>query len=200
MGIKGYEERMSRWFGALNVHDRQRLVALADDHGGSRSLLLDSQRNGNTPLRRILFFDQTSWLPDNLLERGDRLTMAASLEARMPFMDTELAALVSRLPDRYRLRYTRGKRILRSAMRQILPESILARPKAGFPMPIDSWLRGTMRDFLHDHLQGPGSLTRAYYHDAQLKRVLAEHANGTVNHGKLLWCLLNLEIWHRVCL
>ena len=83
-------------------------------------------------LRKILYFDQTSWLPDNLLERGDRMTMAASLEARMPFMDHELAAFASSLPDRMRVQGRTNKWILREAMKSILPIEILDRPKVGY--------------------------------------------------------------------
>jgi len=148
-------------------------------------------------LRRILYFDQTSWLPDNLLERGDRMTMAASIEARVPFLDHELAAFVSSLPDNFRVRGLRTKWILRQAGRQLLPERILARPKVGFRVPVNEWFRGEMRDYLLDHLQGAASITRAYYDPRALGQVLAEHLNGRQNHEKLLWALLNLEIWHR---
>lgn len=200
MGIENFDERMSRWFGAIGASERENLLALPASALVRKPALQVGQLDGNTALRRILFFDQTSWLPYNLLQRGDRLTMAASLEARMPFMDIELSALVSRLPDRYRLRSLQGKWILREAVRPLIPATILDRTKAGFPMPIDAWLRGPMRDFLHDHLQGTDSLTRAYYQDKQLKRILNEHSTGTINHGKLLWSLLNLEIWHKVYL
>ena len=81
----------------------------------------------------MLYFDQTSWLPDNLLERGDRITMAASIEARMPFMDTGLAALAARLPDRWRIRGFTQKYILRRVMADILPKEILGRPESGLP-------------------------------------------------------------------
>jgi asparagine synthase (glutamine-hydrolysing) len=136
-------------------------------------------------------------LPDNLLERGDRMTMAASLEARMPFMDHELATFVSSLPDRYRVRGFCTKWILREAMKRLLPEAILERPKVGFRVPVNEWFQGPMRDYLHDHLAGPDSRTRDYYKREALLRILQEHVEGRHNHEKLLWSLLNLEIWHR---
>jgi asparagine synthase (glutamine-hydrolysing) len=150
-----------------------------------------------SPLRRILYFDQTSWLPDNLLERGDRMTMAVGLEARMPFMDHELAAWVARLPDRYRVRGSTGKWLLREAARGLLPRQILERKKIGFRVPIDQWLRGPMRAFLLDHLASNQARTARYYRPAALQRVLDEHLGGRVNHEKLLWSLLNLELWCR---
>src|SRR5207247_2045839 len=115
---------------------------------------------GNSALRRILYFDQTSWLPDNLLERGDRMTMAASIEARMPFMDHDLAAFVSALPDHLRVRGHEGKWLLREAMKRLLPAEILERPKVGFRVPVNEWFRGRMRDYLQDHLIGTDSHTR----------------------------------------
>ncbi len=151
----------------------------------------------NSALRKILCFDQTSWLPDNLLERGDRMTMAASIEARMPFMDHELAAFVSSLPDNMRVRGRTTKWILREAMKRMLPADILERPKVGFRVPVNEWFRGPMKSFLYDHLTGPGSRTAVYFNSPALDKILSDHVNGRQNHEKLLWCLLNLEIWHR---
>lgn len=115
----------------------------------------------------------------------------------MPFMDHELAAFVSRLPDKMRVSRQTTKWILREAMQRLLPREILERPKVGFRVPVNEWFRGPMKDYLFDHLTGPGSHTAAYYDNKILARILTEHVNGRHNHEKLLWCLLNLEIWHR---
>ena len=187
---------MPRWFGALSSQERDALIALRPSTQVPPGMQFDTPP-GNSPLRRILYFDQTSWLPDNLLERGDRMTMAASLEARMPFMDHELAAFVSGLPDAYRVKGRTTKWILREAMKRLLPAEILERPKVGFRVPVNEWFRGPMREYLYDHLTGDDSRTRAYYHRPALGRVLSEHVSGRQNHEKLLWCMLNLEIWHR---
>jgi asparagine synthase (glutamine-hydrolysing) len=144
-----------------------------------------------------MYFDQTSWLPDNLLERGDRMTMAASIEARMPFMDHELAAFVSSLPDHWRVRGRRSKYVLREAMARVLPRSILERPKVGFRVPVNEWFRGPMKDYLLEHLRSDTSRTRAWYRPDALRRVIDDHLDGRQNHEKLLWAMLNLEIWHR---
>lgn len=200
LNIEDWRERYVRWFGALNHTERDQLTVLRLN--GSASVdgpPFDSDPRASA-LRRMLYFDQTSWLPDNLLERADRMTMAASIEARVPFLDHELAAYVSSLPDRYRVRLLRGKWILREAGKQLVPERILKRPKVGFRVPINLWLRGRMREYLLDHLQSASSLTRVYYDTRVLDRVLAEHLDGRQNHEKLLWTLLNLEIWHRTCL
>jgi asparagine synthase (glutamine-hydrolysing) len=197
LNIEDCPERYVRWFGALNRSERDRLSVLRLN--GTPVLdapPFDADPQAST-LRRILYFDQTSSLPDNLLERGDRMTMAASIEARVPFLDHELAAFVSSLPDAFRIRGLHSKWVLREAGKQLLPECILARPKVGFRVPVNEWFRGGMREYLLDHLQGGSSVTRRYYDARVLDQVLAEHLNGRQNHEKLLWMLLNLEIWHR---
>ena len=197
LNIEDCAERYVRWFGALNRGERDRLSVLRRNG----KPVLDAPPFDADPrasaLRRILYFDQTSWLPDNLLERGDRMTMAASIEARVPFLDHQLAAFVSSLPDGFRVRGLNSKWVLREAGKQLIPDSILARPKVGFRVPVNEWFRGAMRNYLLDHLQGGSSITRPYYDARALDQVLAEHLNGRQNHEKLLWTLLNLEIWHR---
>ncbi|MGK5027845.1 asparagine synthase (glutamine-hydrolyzing) [Janthinobacterium sp. RB2R34] len=196
LGLEAFDERMPRWFGMMSDQERARLVAMPAPVR-MREPGLGCGGSDNSALRRILCFDQKSWLPDNLLERGDRMTMAASLEARMPFMDHELAAYVASLPDDYRVRGRTTKWILRVAMKQLLPPAILERPKVGFRVPVNEWFRGPMKDYLYEHLTGASSCTRHYYHAQALQQVLAEHVQGRQNHEKLLWSLLTLEIWHR---
>jgi asparagine synthase (glutamine-hydrolysing) len=197
LGLSESNERLPRWFGALTHSERRQLLAA---HAAGSQAKLEVQFDtapGNSLLRRILYFDQTSWLPDNLLERGDRMTMAASIEARMPFMDHELAAFVSGLSDDWRVRGRTTKRILREAMLRLLPAQILERPKVGFRVPVNEWFRTSMKEYLNDHLLGSESRTRGYYQPQMLRRYLDEHMAGRQNHEKLLWSMLNLEIWHK---
>jgi asparagine synthase (glutamine-hydrolysing) len=197
LALADRRERLPRWFGALSEPERCRLTRLEAPRINHRSATWLDSFHGDSALRGILYFDQTSWLPDNLLERGDRMTMAASLEARMPFMDHQLAAFVSGLPDAWRVRGLTTKRILREAMRRVLPAAILERPKIGFRVPVNEWFRGSMREYLTDHLLGTDSRTRGYYRPEALRHYVDEHATGRQNHEKLLWSLLTLEIWHR---
>jgi len=198
LNIDDPRERYVRWFGALDFGQRRELSLLrgggADDKGDRPPF---DAEPGNSALRRILYFDQTSWLPDNLLERCDRMTMAASIEARVPFLDYRFAEYVSALPDRMRVDGLRGKVVLREAAKTLIPSSIVKRPKVGFTVPVREWFAGEMRDYLLEHLRGPGSMTRAYYETKVLDRVIDEHLNRRRSHDKLLWTLLNLEIWHR---
>ena len=202
LNIEDWRERYIRWFGALNRSERDHLSVLRmngspvgnDSNNPAPPFDADPQ---SSALRRILYFDQTSWLPDNLLERGDRMSMAASIESRVPFLDHKLAEFASSLPDHYRVRGKCSKWILREAGKRLLPERILTRPKAGFRVPVNRWFRAEMREYLMDHLQSAASMTRTYFDAKALDNVLAEHVDGRQNHEKLLWALLNLEIWHR---
>jgi asparagine synthase (glutamine-hydrolysing) len=149
---------------------------------------------GTSRLRRVLYFEQASRLPDHRLEVSDRMTMAASLEARAPFLDHRLAHYVSALPDELRVRGLRGKWILREAARSLLPKALRTPPGADASMPARDWLG---RELLLEHLSGASSLTRPYYNAPVLDRMLDEHLQGRRSHQQLLWMLLNLEIWHR---
>jgi len=201
LNLEDWRERAVRWFGALDFRERRALMRLAVPEIQARDDLPPFDvAAGTSALRRILYFDQTSWLPDNLLERGDRMTMAASIEARVPFLDHKLAEFVSRLPDEWRVDELRRKRVLREAAKRLLPQSIRQRRKVGFRVPVVEWLAGEMREYLLEHLRGSRSLTRAYFDPAVLDRILDEHVSGRQTHDKLLWTLLNLEIWHRECL
>ena len=185
---------MAGWFGALPDDEWHRLVAPGPPRRDWDPRPY-STGQGASPLRRMLFFDQTSWLPDNLLERGDRMTMAASIEARMPFLDHRMAQLISGYPDSIRIRGLSQKWVLRQAMKELLPAKILKRPKVGFRIPVNEWVRAPMRDFVADHLTGPSSVSRAMLEQKAVDRVLEEHVGGRKNHEKLIWTLVNLELF-----
>jgi asparagine synthase (glutamine-hydrolysing) len=197
MALESEELRMVRWFGALSPDEIADLLKVRPSSQRKTSEVPFDVGTSVSALRRILYFDQTSWLPDNLLERGDRMTMAASIEARMPFMDRELADFVSRLPDRWRIHGRVRKYVLRKAMEEILPPEILNRPKVGFRVPVDKWFQGHMRNYLYDHLMGSDCRTRDLYRAEALRRIVTEHVEGHRNHEKILWAMLNLEIWYR---
>jgi asparagine synthase (glutamine-hydrolysing) len=154
LNIDDWRERYVRWFGALDLRERAELSLLrvgGADAGDDRPPF--DAEPGNSALRRILYFDQTSWLPDNLLERCDRMTMAASIEARVPFLDYRLAEYVSALPDRMRVDGLRRKVVLREAAKTLIPPAIVKRPKVGFTVPVREWFAGEMRDYLLEHLR-----------------------------------------------
>jgi asparagine synthase (glutamine-hydrolysing) len=195
-GLRDPHDRLPRWFGALDLLERKALVVSGINQRPISNFAFASSLDVSA-LRRCLYFDQTSWLPDNLLERGDRMTMAASIEARMPFMDHELAAFMSTLPDRYRICNGTQKWILRESMRDILPSEILGRRKVGFRVPVSVWFRTSLKDYVYDNLMGPSSRSRGFYQQAALKRILEQHTSGRVNHEKLIWALLSFELFQQ---
>lgn len=191
LGTADFNERMARWFGAFSAADMRDITDLP------LRLLSDPPDPENSSLRSILYFDQTVWLPDNLLERGDRMTMAAGLEARNPFLDHVLVAFASTLSDDCRVRGTWTKWLLRKAMEDILPGAILHRPKVGFRLPVERWFRGDMKDFVVATLDDEGTKSRAFLKAAGVRRLLAEHLSARRNHEKAIWALLALELFLR---
>ena len=151
-------------------------------------------------LRRILYYEQVSWLADSVLERSDRMTAAASLELRAPFLDHRFAEYVSALPDAARVRGLSTKWILRRAGERLLADAHIKPQKRGFRIPLGDLMRGEARELVVDHLRGAGCRTRSYCDGAVLDRLLDQHLAGKRNHEELLWTLLNLEIWHRMYL
>ncbi len=195
-GLRDPRVRLPRWFGAFTPAEVEGLLALAAEPRELDPAPFRVARRASA-LRRVLAFDQASWLPDNLLERGDRMTMAASIEARMPFMDHELALYLSRLPDRWRVRGLTGKVLLRRSMAGVLPPVVLDRPKVGFRVPVNEWFQGRLRGWVHDLLLGSGSLTREWYRRERLAGLVDEHVSGRRNHEKALWMLVTLELFQR---
>jgi asparagine synthase (glutamine-hydrolysing) len=194
-GERDLVNRMRVWFGGTSVAEVEamlgrRLSAAPPDIYPYSSGLKSS-------LRRTLFFDQTSWLPDDLLERGDRMMMAGSIEGRMPFMDTALASVVARFPDEFLTGEKGGKAVLRAAMDKILPSEIVRRKKVGFRVPIGEWFRGPYRDLLQDMLVSETSSLAQMISGFKLRRLVTEHLNGRQNHERILWSLINLEIFLR---
>src|ERR1039458_9206687 len=129
-GERDLANRMRVWFGGVSVGEREAILRRAETLAPPDPYPFSSQIGSS--MRRTLFFDQTSWLPDNLLERGDRMMMAGSIEGRMPFMDTVLAGVVARFPDKFLIGGKGGKTVLRAAMSKMLPPEILNRKKVGF--------------------------------------------------------------------
>jgi asparagine synthase (glutamine-hydrolysing) len=149
-----------------------------------------------SPLNRMLYVDAKVWLPDDLLIKADKMTMATGLELRVPFLDHKLVEFSATLPDDRKLNGT-GKAILRQAMRGVLPDAIIDRPKKGFPIPIASWLRGPLRQFTRDHLLARHSACSSYLDRGAVARVIEEHGQGRTDRSQEIWTLLVFELWHR---
>jgi asparagine synthase (glutamine-hydrolysing) len=148
------------------------------------------------PLGRMLYVDARVPLPDNLLLYGDKMSMAASLEARVPFLDLELMDLAERLPSRLKIAALRQKRILKDAVAAWLPPEILGRRKLGFATPVDAWFRGELNGAVGERLLDAGSGARRYFRAGVMERMLAEHRTGRQDHKRILFSLLAFEVWH----
>lgn len=194
-GERNHVNRMRIWFGGLSTDLLAELIGSRADFDPPDPYPFSIETR--SALRRILFFDQTSWLPDNLLERGDRMMMAGSIEGRMPFMDTELAAVVARFPDRFLTGGKGGKTVLRAAMAKRLPPAILGRKKVGFAVPFGEWCRGPYRDLIRDLLFGPGSTVTRLCNRKIVETIFDKHTSGRQDHAGTIWSLTNFEMFVR---
>jgi asparagine synthase (glutamine-hydrolysing) len=148
----------------------------------------------------MLYLDTTLWLPDLLLARGDKMSMAASVEARVPLLDHKLVEFAASLPPNLKLKGLARKYLLKKVARSWLPQGIIRRKKQGFPMPSSRWLRKQARPFLRDTLSSAALRQRGLFNLFTVEKLISEHEKGTADHGSLLWGLISVELWHRVFL
>ena len=171
-------------------------LAPVDPYAAYHSAL--ARVSGKPLLSQLLYADVKTYLHE-LLMKQDQMSMAASIESRVPFLDHPLTEWVAALPQTMKLRGTTTKWILRQAMQGRLPAPILARRKMGFPVPVGSWLRGPWRPLLSEYVTGPRARARGFFDATAVERLVSEHVRG-VNHAERLWALLTFEIWARMFL
>lgn len=146
-------------------------------------------------LNRLLYVDAKSWLPDDLLVKADKMTMAASVELRVPLLDHHVLEFAACLPTRHKVLGWSMKRVLKRALAPTVPTEILNRKKAGFPVPYDRWMRHELRDYIHDMLLSATSFSSQYLSRSAVTRFLDAHAQGQ-GCSKEVFSLLVLELWH----
>jgi asparagine synthase (glutamine-hydrolysing) len=149
------------------------------------------------PADRAMGVDLQTYLPDDLLRMGDRMSMAHSLELRVPFCDHHLLAFAYSLPEATRLQGWQLKGFMRSALQGMLPKSIISGPKRGFMLPLARWLREDLREMSRDLLSDQAIRRRGYVNPAYAQWLLAEHHSGRRNFTDQLYALMVLELWHR---
>lgn len=186
-------ERLGSWFAPFTAQERAALL------GRPVAPPPPSSRHHGDALRRMLVTDAGPWLADNLLERGDRMTMAASVELRPPFLDNRLVDLAFRLPSSVKVHKGVGKWVVKEVARPLLPQAIVDRPKAGFRVPLDRWFRGDLRDLAWDRLTDRGSFVGSVFEAGEIRRLLERHGTGSTDDAIRIWTLLSLEIWHGAC-
>jgi asparagine synthase (glutamine-hydrolysing) len=182
--------------GLLTPEAKRRVGAPAhmDPYVTARRLL--AQSDATTTLNRLLYADTKTYLHE-LLMKQDQMSMAASLESRVPFLDHTLVEFTARLPERMKLRRLTTKYVLRRSMKKNLPEPILTRPKMGFPAPIGAWFRGAYRSVIDDYALGARSRDRGVFDPVFVRNLVAEHQSGARDHSQRLWSLVNFEMWAR---
>jgi asparagine synthase (glutamine-hydrolysing) len=170
------------------------LVAAADPYGIQLRLAAEV---GGGPLAAMGYSDLQTYLVE-LLMKQDQMSMAASIESRVPFLDHVLVEHAMSIPVRYKVAGRQTKLVLRRALGDLVPEEILKRSKMGFPVPLSRWLRGPFWPLVDELVLGARSVARGIFKKAALARLADEHRTGLADHGDRLWLLLNFEIWQRV--
>ena len=161
------------------------------------AVLRSYEEAGGSALDRMSRADLATYLPE-LLMKQDQMSMAASIESRVPFLDDQLVAYALALPSRLKLRGWHTKAVLRAAVRDLLPAAILSRRKMGFPVPLGRWLREAFWPVTEEFVLAPRVRDRQWFDPAGLARLAYEHRAGVADHGERLWLLINLEIWQRI--
>jgi asparagine synthase (glutamine-hydrolysing) len=146
-------------------------------------------------LDQLLYADTKTYLHE-LLMKQDQMSMAASIESRVPFLDHKLVEFAAKMPREMKLRDGNTKWILRQAMKGILPAQILERPKMGFPVPVGAWFRGKFKHIVDEYVLGERAVARGIFDPPFVASLVAEHNSG-VNHDERIWALVNFEIWQR---
>lgn len=151
-----------------------------------------------TMLQKMLYVDTKYWLPDDLLIKADKMTMATSVELRVPFLDHKLVEFAFGLPDEYKSNWTQGKLILKNSVESLLPHDIIYRPKKGFPVPVSKWFSGELYDRVSKILLEHRTLQRGYFNKKYIEGILQRHKKGREDLSKRIFSLLLLELWHRM--
>lgn len=146
-------------------------------------------------LSRMLYFDTKTWLVDDLLIKADRMSMAASLELRVPFLDYRLVEFAAAMPSSYKIRNGQGKYLLKEMMKNILPEQIISRKKMGFPTPLKLMFENELYDYVRNILLAPATGISNYFKISFVKELLEEHFYQKRDHHRVLWQLLVFELW-----
>ena len=188
------------FYSAFSAREQDELMTDAakslsgDAYAGSMAFW---NRSTGDMLHRLLYTDIKTYLVE-LLMKQDQMSMAASIESRVPFLDHKLVEFTAGIPSQYSIKGLAGKEILKEAVEDLLPHSIVYRQKMGFPTPWAYWLAGPQLNDLEQMLLEPRSVDRGLFKPEAVKRLFDEHRAGRRDHGNRIWRLLNLELWHRV--
>ena len=173
---------------ALTVRDADPYISLRRAHDACASA---------DPLDRALYVDVNTYMVDDILTKVDKMSMAVSLEARVPLLDHKLLEFAATVPSSLKLKNGRSKHLLRRLLERDVPSSIVNRPKQGFAAPVGEWLRGPLSRMVTDVLQDGRLRDRGIFEPSAVRRLWVEHRTRQHDHGHKLWSLMMLELWFR---
>ena len=193
--------RHHSWFGSFSVDAQNQLLTKevlahtsADIYSGAKELLANCDAENR--IEQMQFLDMNFYMAEDILTKVDRASMAVSLETRAPFLDPRVAEYAASLPAEYKLRGSKGKFILKEAVKDMLPKNILQRPKKGFGIPIAQWLRGRLNPLMNDLLSPERLKTQGLFNPEYVARLIVEHEKNVASHHKELWTLLVFQLWY----
>ena len=201
-GIERYIDSISQ-FGKLKkkaIYSKQMLEELGERISGPESLYarIASSAGEIDDISRMLYLDSKTYLPGDILTKVDRMSMAASLEARVPLLDQVLVDFVTRnIPSTMKMRGDQTKYIFKKSLEGLVPDSILYREKQGFGVPIGEWIKTKLRKTIVTTLLEKRTLDRGYFEKKYIETLVSEHLKGRRDHSHPLWVLWVLELWHR---
>jgi asparagine synthase (glutamine-hydrolysing) len=195
---QGLPDAYRSWISYIQDAERDALVnGNASDWAIEDYRAIWASSAGAAPLNRLLDLNLRTYLLDDLLVKTDRMSMAHGLEVRCPLLDTELIEYSAQLPPRLKARGMTLKRVLKAAVKDLLPEEIISRPKRGFGVPLDRWFREDLKAYVDSTLGAEDARVKEHLAPEAVDRILAEHHAGERNHGHALWTLLTLEVFLR---
>jgi len=193
--------RHHSWFGSFAIDKHDQLLTndvlektSGDIYSGARELLKDIGTTNE--IEQMQYLDINFYMAEDILTKVDRAAMAVSLETRAPFLDPRVGQFAASIPVEYKLRGSKGKYILKKAVEDLLPATILRRPKKGFGIPIAEWLKGRLNSLLHDMLAPERLKDQGLFEEAFVGHLIKEHETGVASHHKELWTLLVFQLWN----
>ena len=193
--------RHHSWFGSFSIDRHNSLFSKdfiaqteADIYGDVRELV--GRSNAKNVIEKMQYADINYYLAEDILTKVDRAAMAVSLETRAPFLDPRIGQFAASLPVEYKLKGKNGKVILKAAMKDLLPDEILNRPKKGFGIPVAEWLKGRLNSLLNDMLAPERLRNHGLFDPDFVTKLIKEHESGIASHHKELWTLLVFQLWY----
>ena len=193
----------TRWMIFMNDRDKDCLyrsdLKKVLEQGSTSSFFEGHFREAGSfgSLAQQQYVDMKTYLADDILTKVDRMSMAVSLEARVPLLDHRIAEFALNLPPHMKLNGSRTKIIMRRAVKRLVPDLVIEKPKEGFSIPMKHWLTSSLKPMMMDLLSNDTIKRRGYFNPQVVSTWIQEHLDGQVNHSHRLWALMVLELWHQ---